>query len=180
MMSRMRPILACAVLAVVALAMAGCGGEDDQTAPTRAQFITTADKLCTSSNRRTRSLNLQLRRASAGAGGERELLRRLAPILERGAGGVGENAAAFRATRPPAGDEVEIDLIRGLYDRQAQLARQLAAAAKAGDVAQFKALSTQQTDVVGRARRLSRAYGFRECGSTKSDPVRRAPARRDA
>ena len=48
----------------------------------------------------------------------------------------------------------------------------LATAAAKEDVAAFKSQSTQQDDVVRRARRLSQAYGFKECGSTKSDAVR--------
>jgi hypothetical protein len=177
----MRSWITCAGLAVVALVLPGCGGGDERHgAPTRAQFIAKADALCQASNRRTRALNLQLRRAGALARGERDLLRRLAPILERGAGGVARNAAAFRAAEPPAADEVEIDLIRGLYDQQTRLARRLAAAAAKGEVSSFKALSTQQDDVVARARRVSRAYGFKECGSTKSDAVRRAAGRDDA
>jgi hypothetical protein len=47
--------------------------------------------------------------------------------------------------------------------------RSLAAAARRGDARRFEALSEQQADVVTRARRLTRAYGFKECGSRKSD-----------
>jgi hypothetical protein len=49
--------------------------------------------------------------------------------------------------------------------------RRLAAAAKRGDASAFKALSEKQKDVVTRARQLTRRYGFRECGSSKSDPA---------
>jgi hypothetical protein len=181
MMSAMRSLLACAVLALVALGLSACGGGGgDAAKPTRAQFIATADDACTANNRRTRALNLEISRAAAHAQGQRDLLRRLAPVLERGAGGIGKNAAAFKAAEPPAGDEVKIDLIRGLYDQQTKLARRLAAAAAKGDVAAFQALSTQQDDVVQRARRLSQAYGFKECGSTKSDAVLSKPKSGDA
>ena len=98
-------------------------------------------------------------------------MRRLAPILERGYGPVRDNAAAFEAANPPAGDAAAIERIRKAYDEQAELVRRLAAAAKRGDVDAFKALSEEQKDVVTRARTLARAYGFAECGSSKSDPA---------
>ena len=170
MMSGMRWSLVCIAL-VLAFTAVGCGGGDDGDAPTRAQFIAQTDELCKASNRRTRTLNLKLRRAAAGARDDRDLLRRLAPILERGYDRVRANAAAFRAVEPPDDDAAEIARLRRLYDQQAQFVRPLAAAARRGDVSGFESLTAQQRDVVTRARRLSRAYGFKQCGSTRSDPV---------
>jgi hypothetical protein len=180
MMSPMRPTIARPALAAAALAVAvvvaACGGGgyaggDDARAPTRAQYIARTDKLCKASNTRTRALNVQLLRAAAGARNDRELLRRLAPILERGYGKVRDNVAAFQASNPPADDDAAIERIRAAYDKQAEQVRRLAAAARAGDVARFRALSDEQEEVVTRARRLARGYGFRECGSAKSDPA---------
>lgn len=168
MMSGMRATLVCVVLAVAALGLASCGGGTSDAAK-RAQFIDGTDRLCEKSNRRTRTFNRQLARAAAGARNDRDLLRRLAPILARGYGGVRDNARALRTSNPPAGDAAEIDRIRRLYDRQAQFVRKLAAAARRGDTRGFTSLSEQQKEVVTRARRLTRAYGFKECGSTTSD-----------
>jgi hypothetical protein len=100
---------------------------------------------------------------------DEQLLLRLAPILGEGAGQLRANAAAFEAASPPAADARAIGRIRGLYDDQAELAGKLAAAAGRGDVARFKALSEEQKDVVRQARAATRAYGFKECGSAKSD-----------
>lgn len=161
--------LACAVLAATALAVAGCGAKDDDAAATRAQYIARIDARCEASNRRTRTLNAQLRRAAAGARNDRELLRRLAPVLKRGYGSVRKNQAVFEATEAPADDAAAIKQIARAYDQQAEQVRELAAAARRGDVRAFIALSDQQKQVVTRARRLARAYGFRECGSAKSD-----------
>jgi hypothetical protein len=160
-------LVTCAALAVAAAAgLASCGDADG---PTRAQFIAGTDKLCERSNRRTRTLNRQVAQAAAGARNERDRLRRLAPVLERGYDRVRDNAIAFRTEEPPAADADEIERIRRLYDRQAEFVRSLAAAARRGDARAFAALSEQQADVVTRARRLTRAYGFKECGSRKSD-----------
>ena len=159
------------VLAPVAFAVAGCGGSDDGDAPTRAQFIAQTDELCTTSNRRTRTLNLKVRQAAAAARDDRDFMRRLAPILERGYDQVRANAAAFRAVESPVDDATEIARLRRLYDQQAQFVRRLAAAARRGDVRGFKSLTAEQQAVVMRARRLSRAYGFKQCGSTRSDPA---------
>jgi hypothetical protein len=158
-------------LALAAIGLAACGGSDDASdAPlTRAQYIATTDALCKQSNARTRKLNAELRRQSAGATNDADLLRRLAPVLERGYGPVRDNAAAFQAANPPAADAAEIERIRALYDRQAEFVRKLARAARRVDSSEFKSLSEQQKDVVTRARRLARSYGFKECGSTKSD-----------
>ena len=97
------------------------------------------------------------------------MLRALAPILERGYGQVRDNAAAFEAVNPPPADAAKIERIRKLYDEQAELVRKLAAAAKAGDVGEFKALSDRQASVLSNARNAASAYGFKECGSEKSD-----------
>jgi hypothetical protein len=184
MMSRMHPTLARAALAAAALAAAAlavavvaaaCGGggdarDDHARAPTRAQYVARTDRLCKASNARTRALNVQLLRAAAGARNDRELLRRLAPILQRGYGKVRDTAAAFQASNPPPDDAAAIERIRAAYDKQAEQLRRLAAAARAGDAARFRTLSDEQRKVVTRARRLARGYGFRECGSVKSDP----------
>lgn len=168
----MRRAFCRAVLAfAAAVLVAGCGGLGDDDAPTRAQFIAKTDRLCEASNTRTRALNVELRAAAEAARNDAELLRRLAPILKRGYGPVRDNAAAFQAANPPAGDAAAIERIRRAYDEQAELVRRLAAAAKRGDVPAFMALSEEQKDVVMRARSLARSYGFRECGSSKSDPA---------
>ena len=170
MMSRMSPILTRAALAAAALALAfAVGACGDSGGDARAQYIAKTDKLCKASNTRTRALNVQLRRAAAAALNNREMLPRLAPILERGYGKVRDNAAAFQAANPPADDAVAIERIRAAYDKQGEQARRLAAAARAGDVARFRKLTDEQHKLVTRARRLTRAYGFRECGSAKSD-----------
>lgn len=168
-MSGMHRNLACAILAATAVALAGCGSKDDDAAATRAQYIARIDTLCETSNRRTRTLNARLRRAAAGARDNRELLRRLAPVLQRGYGSVRRNAAVFEAADAPDGDAAAVKRIREAYDQQAEQVRELAAAARRGDVRAFLSLSEEQKQVVTRARRLARNYGFRECGSSKSD-----------
>jgi hypothetical protein len=168
----MRRIFCPALLVAAAVLVAACGGSGgDDDPPTKAQFIAKTDRLCEASNRRTRALNVELKTAADASENDKDLLRRLAPILERGYGPVRDNAASFQAANPPAGDAAAIERIRKAYDEQAELVRRLAAAAKRGDVPAFKALSEEQKDVVLRARRLARAYGFQECGSSKSDPA---------
>jgi hypothetical protein len=164
---------ATAAAILLALTFGACGSSDranDTGASTRAQFIARTDRLCRASNERTRALNVELQRAAARARDDDELLRRLAPILRRGYAPVKANAAAFDAAEPPADDAAAIERIRVAYDQQARLVRRLAAAARRGDVDAIKSLSTRQRGLVLQARRLARAYGFRECGSSESDP----------
>jgi phage gpG-like protein len=174
-MSAMRPCtrtLLAAALSAAALAPAACGGSDDDGGSppaTRAEFIAATDKRCQTSNKRTRALNAELQRAAQGVSSDRELLRRIAPILARGYAPVSANAATFKSAKPPAADTKKIERIRKAYDEQARLVQRLAAAAKRGDTMAFKALSEEQRDLVTRARKAARAYGFKECGSSKSD-----------
>lgn len=169
-MARVRPHLLTG-LALAAIGLAACGDSKNSSGDTltRAQYIAKTDALCKQSNARTRKLNVQLRERAAGAADDAELLRRLAPILEHGYGPVRDNAAAFQAANPPPSDAAAVERIRALYDRQAEFVRKLALAAKRGDSNAFKALSEEQKDVVKRARRLARGFGFEECGNTKSD-----------
>jgi hypothetical protein len=168
MMSRM-PTTLRALLALAALALGACGSSGDDTTAARQRFIAGTDALCKASNARTKALNLKLRRAAAGARDDRDLLRRLAPILRQGNEPVRDNAAALRASDPPAADAARVEGIRRVYDEQAALVRKLAGAAALVQVDRFKALSEEQKDVVTRARRLAHEYGFEECGSAKSD-----------
>jgi hypothetical protein len=167
---RALPTLLVSALAAAALALAACGDSgDDGSQGTRAQFIAATDKRCQVSNQRTRALNAELQRAAKGVDSDRALLRRLAPILARGYEPVSDNAATFKDAKPPAADEAEIERIRKAYDEQARLVRRLAAAAKRGDLRSFKSLSEEQKDLVTRARKAAQAYGFKVCGSSKSD-----------
>lgn len=157
---------------LAALAVAGCGGSSDDheaASPTRAEFIAQTDARCQTSNARTRDLNAEVVRVSQGVTDERVLLRRLAPVLERGSKAVGDNADAFAATTPLPADAKKIAELRTLYERQATLAGRLAAAAKRGDVDDFRLYTTEQTDVLARVRQRAKAFGFKECGSAKSD-----------
>jgi hypothetical protein len=159
-----------ALLALAALVLAACGSSgDDSTSTARERFVARTDVLCKASNARTRALNLRLQRAAAGARDDRQLLLRLAPILRQGNGPVHDTAAALRASDPPAADAAVVARIRRVYDQQAELVRKLAGAAQRIEVDRFKALSEEQKDVVLRARRLAHDYGFKECGSAKSD-----------
>jgi hypothetical protein len=169
MMQRMRrpPIV---LLVAAALGLPGCGGSDGGSSePTRAEFIAKTDAQCKVSNARTKALNEQVRRVADGTRDDARLLRELAPLLQRGYGQVRDNAAAFQAVNPPPADAAAVERIRKLYDEQAEIVRKLARAARRGELDAFRALSEEQRDVVVRARAAARAYGFKECGSTKSD-----------
>jgi predicted outer membrane protein len=168
MMSRM-PTTMRALLALAALVLTACGSSGDDTTAARKRFIARTDVLCKASNARTRALNLRLLQRAADARDDRQLLRRLAPILHQGNGPVHDTAAALRANDPPAADAARVEGIRRVYDEQAQLVRQLASAAARVEVSRFKSLSEHQKEVVLRARRLAHDYGFKECGSQKSD-----------
>ncbi|HEY1540501.1 MAG TPA: hypothetical protein VGF63_13945 [Solirubrobacteraceae bacterium] len=166
-----RHLVAGSLLTALALALTACGGSGSKSDKplTHAQYIAKADGVCTASNARTRTLNEQLARAAAGTTSNAQLLRRLAPILRRGYAPIAANARTFDGVAPPVADAVAIERIRETYDQQAELVRRLAIAAEGNDADRFKSLSLTQKDVVARARRLARAFGFKQCASTKSD-----------
>ena len=79
--------------------------DDEPDGPTRAEFIAKTDAQCKVSNARTKTLNEEAApRRRTRARSEAQLLRELAPILERGYGQVRDNAAAFQAVNPPPAD----------------------------------------------------------------------------
>lgn len=170
MSPHMRTTTTIAALLLMTTVLAACGSSDRGTPTlTRAQYIAKADALCKASNVRTRGLDEQLDREAAGVSANARLLRRLAPILRGGYAPVAAGARAFEATTPPVADAVAIERIRETYDQQAELVRRLANAAQRGDEHAFTSLSRTRKDVVARTRRLTRAFGFEECGSAKSD-----------
>ena len=141
MMSRMRtPAVACLAAAALGLAACGDSGGDEPDGLTRAR-VHRQDRRAVQGVQRPHEDAQRGGEPGRGhrARSEAQLLRELAPILERGYGQVRDNAAAFQAVNPPAADAAEIERIRKLYDEQAEVVRKLATAAKRGDIEQFKA-----------------------------------------
>ena len=83
-MSGMRALLPVPWCCSAALGLAACGGDAATATSRRVRSSSRRPTSLHGLNRRTRTLNQQIGRAAAARAGERDLLRRLAPMLERG------------------------------------------------------------------------------------------------
>ena len=159
------------MLVVAALVPAGCGGEEPQPR-SHAELVAKIDARCEVTNAETKKINEEAELVGERADTQEQLLRELAPILERASDQVRQNAAAFKSVEPTGNDAAKLDRIRRFYDRQTRLAHKFAAAAKRGAVDEFKMLSELQKDLLRRLRKATSDFGFKECGSTRSDATR--------
>lgn len=138
-------------------------------ASSRAAYIARADRFCRSTNADTRRLNARANAAIRSADNDRDRLKALAPILEEGVRAQRSQVARFLAITPPAADRATIERYWSAISRQARLVAQLASAAAEGDVAAYNRIADRSSALREQARGLARAFGFKECGSGKSD-----------
>lgn len=182
-----------AILLSASLLLAACGGDDDsgsadsdkpgtepaQAQPeqdqkagedvTREEYIARADKHCEGSNARSKRLNERTQKAVESESDDRARLEALVPILREGLEIQTKDLAAFRAIAPPAEDRDEIDALFAAYDDRQDGIKKLLVVAEAGDVQGFAQAAKEQERAKLRARELAQDYGFKECGSGKSE-----------
>jgi hypothetical protein len=120
-------------------------------------------------HKRGRALNEQFQRLARGASSEEEALRTVAPLLEKGYDKQRAQDERFAAIRPPAADREIITRLWKANDENTALLGRLVDAARSQDVGRFTALAEEQKRATERARGLAEGYGFRECGSRKSE-----------
>jgi hypothetical protein len=142
-------VAATALIAVGAL-VAGCGGDDDEDAIGKSEFIAKADAICKKGDKEIETT------ANEVFGGQQEQPSQ-AQIADFGAETVVPNIeqqiADIRDLGAPAGDEDQVDAI-------------LTAAEEATDeVKDDPQLLAGQGDPYAEANRLAKAYGLKECGS---------------
>ena len=163
------------VLAVVMLG--SCGGESDEgaqrdkrigSAPSRQEFIDRLDALCRAGNRKAKRLNTRAQAIIEQAPDEETALADLEPVLRQGLEAAREADRDFQRQTPPRGDEDQFHKIVQYQLESTALLTRLIEAADRRDAEAFAALIEKRRSME-RTRGFFQDYGFKECGSGKSD-----------
>jgi hypothetical protein len=182
------------VLVAASLFVAACGGDDDggdepagqattttqasepettTSAPsksvTKEDYIARADAFCRGADARARESNERLKEAVEGASGEEAQLAAAVPVLRAGLEVQKRDTEEFQSIEPPREDAETIDGLHQIYDQRVAKVEQMLEAAEAGDADRFGALLQEANELKLRSRAIMRDYGFKECGSGKSD-----------
>jgi len=148
-------------LLAVALAGAGCGG-DDETAGggeslTKAEWIERADAICADAQERIQGLG------DPGAD-----LSKLADLTSDAKQILEDEVAAIRDLGAPEGDEDEVEAMLGQVEKGAGASDALIDAATAGDIEKLQEITAGDSEfskASAEADRLASEYGLKECGS---------------
>jgi hypothetical protein len=146
------------ILALLTVALAACGGARNGAAPTRARFTAQADAICRHELAKLRRAAAIERAPLAAFTSVRRLIREAIVIQE---------AATDRleALREPNGDAAEIRSWLTSRTVTSTLRRDAAEAPLGAYPAAVKRLQHALERATALERRMSRAYGFRVCGT---------------
>jgi uncharacterized lipoprotein YehR (DUF1307 family) len=148
------------IVAVLALGVAGCGGDD---APTKAEYIADGDALCTESNKQAKALTKQFEAAETKAR-EQKSLAPLAPALTEAQKIIADANAKFQGLEAPAGLEDQVAALQKELDKQADLTEQLVAAAAKNDEKTYSSLGRQAVASQQKSQKSMNQIGFKVCG----------------
>lgn len=150
------------VIVPLAAVMTACGNDDPASGGglTRAQLITSVDRICAASS----IANEPLEDAAFGQGYPPPLDRwaQFWPALASN-----ESAAVvrLRQLRPPPADQAKFNQWIEAFDGIIPLFRQAGQKAAAGDQAGHDAALTEIEQAGAAVEEAARSYGFKECGS---------------
>ena len=151
-----------AVLGAVALAVAGCGGGDEDPASdetlTSAQFVAQAEAICRDVRRAHQPYTEQIEQLGA-----RPNLKRLAPIIEATHAASRKGLARLRALERPPEDKGKIDAYLATAEKLLDVQGRLARSARAGDRGKAYKVSAPTLALSQDQRRQARAYGLEDC-----------------
>lgn len=140
---------------LVALVLAGCGGDDDsnEASISKAQFIKKADQVCKEANKRMEAAFV------AFLEGNRDITRPDGPAVEGLVGkilvpSIKREISELEALGTPDGDEDEIDEILTALEEGVETAED-----------NPKVVTGSADTVFGIASRLAEEYGLKICGS---------------
>jgi hypothetical protein len=156
-----------AALGSVVLAVAGCGGDADPgspssggEAPTKAQYIGAADKICQDVDRKTQTYSDQVDALPDGSGPDK-----IAPILEASLAETRKGIGRLRALKVPSEDKATIDSYFASIDKTMSAYEDLQSAVRDKDETKAKQIATDADPLFDEQRRLAKAYGFKRCRS---------------
>lgn len=138
-------------------------------APSRAQFIVEADRICGAASTQLDPQQARLNDALKVEQNVDTAAHRaaLASALREETGLVRPQLDRLRALKPPAGDGATIAGYIAAVSSEADLTDQFAAAVAANDGAHLTQLASELTQGKATATRLAEGYGFKVCGNSK-------------
>jgi hypothetical protein len=140
-------MLAFPVALASVLALAACGSSSKNDAPSKAEYIASADKICKAGNTVINGLSAKLTNKSTAAD--------LAAFKAAAVPSLRGQVKSLRALKPPAGDAAKL---KAIYDQVDAAAGQLDATAPADIPAFF------QSDPFAAPNKAAMDYGMKECG----------------
>ncbi len=166
----MRPLV---LILLIAGLIAGCGDDDDDSsgqasseattteqAPTKAEFIRQADRICGEGDRELapilETINTKAKRGDID--GVVAEYRKAEPIIE-------EQLAELRKLTPPDDDEETVSKYLDSVAEGADLVPRLLESLEDEDKERAETLGKEAARVQLRSQRLARGYGFKECAS---------------
>ena len=158
-----------AAAAVAALALASCGGDDDEGSVTKQDYIREADEICQGLSEERDPLEAIAAGdpGSAGAGDESAAARAFADAADITRDRVAELADLPR----PSGAEAETDEFVATAETTVPPAENANAAIEAGDDAALSEASARGLAATRRFDRVSVAYGFLVCGRGAAEQI---------
>jgi hypothetical protein len=161
-----------ALLAILAVGLAACGGSDSDEEPpppredpARRQFIERLDAICKRANEIAAEGDARLAEAQTRARSSRQAARSIVRIIDDLLPRVRRLETELRRLEPPAGEQrfaasflVQTEEINDLFAASREAAAQ-------NDVQTFQALGERSKDVAAERSRLVRRHGgFEACG----------------
>jgi hypothetical protein len=166
-----------AALAVVGLVV-GCGGGGSSSSsssstasssePSKAEYIETADAVCTRYQGDTAPLREEAEEIEGSANPESpKNLVRLAEILREADAIADKEYAALKEMEPPKADKALIDSMIGKAEYAETIGREGAEALEEGDLSKFSEILKQTAPLNSQAKAMAVGYGFKVCGQAE-------------
>jgi hypothetical protein len=154
------PRLALPIAAVLALGAAGCGGDDG---PTKAEYIASADAICTDANKQAKTISKQFETLGKKAQ-EQKSLTPLSPALSEAQKLNAQTNVKFQALDAPKELEDEIAAMNKELDKQDEVTEKLVAAAAKNDQKTYNTLGQQIGESQQKTQQIMSEIGFKVCG----------------
>ncbi len=139
--TKLTALFAAFAIVIAAFAVAGCGGDDDDT-DSKEEFIAQADEICESGDAEIEQQALEL-----GTGADENTLVTTVIVP-----GTRDQVEQIRALTPPEGDEDEIAEFLDTFDRGL-------------DELEDDPSILSKAETIAEARQLATGYGFKSCNT---------------
>lgn len=145
-----------AVLGTVVLIVAGCG--DDKKTPTKAEYITKADAICSEGKTKSKVYSDQLDKLPQDA-----KLTDTVPAIEGGLKTTRTYQAKLKDLKRPSEDKATLDSYFGYLDQTITAGERLLAAVKTNDLKKVQTAGAANPQLKADRKRVARDFGFKHC-----------------